>query len=959
MTALSGTVTSLLLWGNVTNQVLLIASLYAFIISFIVAAIIIYVFKHTAKLTELNTSLQLEINSHNLIEETLKESEKRTRLLAEVALGGIAISDNLVFLEVSNKFASVFGYAPSELIGKHIATLIVPKYLEDVTRAIRDEYDRPYETVGLKKDGSEFHFEVCGKSFLYQGRTLRIASVRDITERKEMIQMILQVKGDWEETFNIINDAITIHDKDFNVIRSNSAAEGLLGLSCLSITRQKCYESYHGCGSPPVHCPSCQVLKSGQPVSAEIFEPHLKKHLEIKALPRLDNNGNLIGLIHLVRDITERKLAEKELKRSLSLLQATLESTADGILVVDSSGKFSGYNERFAELWRLPADILESRDDQRALEFVLNQLKDSKSFLEKVQRLYAHPDEVSFDVLEFHDGRVFERYSQSQRIEGKPVGRVWSFRDITERKKAEEALIEQQSFSLNLIQNSPIAAFVLDSKHRIMIWNKACEELTRCTASDMIGTDQQWKSFYTYKRPTAADVILDDEVQQMPLLYKNYSKSSLNPQGVGAEGWYKNLGGKDRYIVFEASPIYNSRGELTAAIETLQDITEGKRLEEQLRQSQKIEAVGQLAGGVAHDFNNIISAIVGYAHLALMKLTPNDMLRGSLEQILQASDRATTLTQSLLSFSRKQLMNPKPNNLNEIVKRQEKFLKRLIREDIEITTTCAADDPTIFADSGQIEQVLMNIVTNARDAMPKGGHISIRTETIHMHEDFIEAHGYGREGKYALLLISDTGEGMNEETRVRIFEPFFTTKEQGKGTGLGLSMVYGIVKQHDGFINVYSEPTRGTTFKIYLPLFKQVVEENRIETHLPQIKGGSEMILVAEDDVTLRKLTSTILRNYGYNVIEAVDGEDAVTKFGKNSNDVQLVILDGIMPKKNGKEAYEEIRIIHPTVKTIFVSGYAEDIVSKEGLLEPDIDFILKPLTPSVLLQKVRGVLDA
>jgi len=255
--------------------------------------------------------------------------------------------------------------------------------------------------------------------------------------------------------------------------------------------------------------------------------------------------------------------------------------------------------------------------------------------------------------------------------------------------------------------------------------------------------------------------------------------------------------------------------------------------------------------------------------------------------------------------------------------------------------------------------VLMNIVTNARDAMPKGGHISIRTETIHMHEDFIEAHGYGREGKYALLLISDTGEGMNEETRVRIFEPFFTTKEQGKGTGLGLSMVYGIVKQHDGFINVYSEPTRGTTFKIYLPLFKQVVEENRIETHLPQIKGGSEMILVAEDDVTLRKLTSTILRNYGYNVIEAVDGEDAVTKFGKNSNDVQLVILDGIMPKKNGKEAYEEIRIIHPTVKTIFVSGYAEDIVSKEGLLEPDIDFILKPLTPSVLLQKVRGVLDA
>ncbi|MGD1075546.1 MAG: PAS domain S-box protein, partial [Thermodesulfovibrionales bacterium] len=823
LTALTSTVVSLLLWGTVTNQVLFIGAIDAFVVSLIVAAAVIsYFFKQTAKLTELNSTLQLEINSRNLTEETLKESEKRTRLLTEVAFDGIAISEDLLYSDVSDKFAAMFGYEPSELVGKHLTTVIAPEYVEDVIHAIRNEYDRPYETVGLKKDGRRFHFEVCGKSFFYQGRALRIASVRDITERKEMISMILQAKGDWEESFNIINDAITIHDKDFNIIRANRTAAELLGITCLTITKRKCYESYHGCESPPIHCPSCQVLKSIRPSSSEIFEPHLNKHLEIKALPRLDNNGNLIGLIHLVRDITERKLAEKELKRSLSLLQATLESTADGILAVDDSGRFSGYNARFRELWRLPADILESRNDQRAIEYVLDQLKDPKHFLEKVQKLYAHPDDVSFDVLEFNDGRVFERYSQSQRIEGKPVGRVWSFRDITERKKAEEALIEQESFSLNLIQNSPIAAFVLDSTHSIMIWNKACEELTGRYASDMIGTNYQWKSFYPHKRPTVADLILDSETERMPLLYKTFSKSTLNPQGVRAEGWYKNLGGRDRYIVFEASPIYNSKGELTAAIETLQDITESKRLEEQLRQSQKIEAVGQLSGGVAHDFNNIISAIVGYAHLALMKLPRDDMLRGSLEQILQASERATTLTQSLLSFSRKQVINPKPNNLKDIVKRQEKFLMRLIREDIEITTTCAEDDLTIFADSGQIEQVLMNLVTNARDAMPKGGHIYIRTEAMHMHGDYIEAHGYGKEGKYALLLISDTGEGMNEKTRVRIFEPFFTTKEQGKGTGLGLSMVYGIVKQHDGFINVYSEPARGTTFKIYLPLFKRV-----------------------------------------------------------------------------------------------------------------------------------------
>jgi CheY-like chemotaxis protein len=243
--------------------------------------------------------------------------------------------------------------------------------------------------------------------------------------------------------------------------------------------------------------------------------------------------------------------------------------------------------------------------------------------------------------------------------------------------------------------------------------------------------------------------------------------------------------------------------------------------------------------------------------------------------------------------------------------------------------------------------------------MPKGGRIALRTESVQMDKKFIEAHGYGKPGKYALILVSDTGEGMDAKTLEKIFEPFFTTKEQEKGTGLGLSMVYGIVKQHGGYIDVYSEQGRDTTFRIYLPLHRGAAKEEQQEADVIPVKEGSETILIAEDNPAMRKLTSTILRHYGYSVVEAVDGEDAVTKFRENKDSIVLILLDGIMPKKNGKEAYEEIRLINPSIRTIFISGYAEDIFSKKGLLDPGINFIQKPVRPSDLLRKVREVLDA
>jgi CheY-like chemotaxis protein len=326
--------------------------------------------------------------------------------------------------------------------------------------------------------------------------------------------------------------------------------------------------------------------------------------------------------------------------------------------------------------------------------------------------------------------------------------------------------------------------------------------------------------------------------------------------------------------------------------------------------------------------------------------------------MLEAADRATYLTKSLLLFSRKQVTERKSGDLNELVRKVEKFLRRVIGEDIECKTVLSDKPIPIFADSNQLEQVLMNFAINARDAMPRGGAFTVKTEQIDLTEDFTRAHGYGKAGPYAMMTISDTGIGMDEATRTHIFEPFFTTKEVGKGTGLGLAVVYGIIKGHEGFVNVYSEPGKGTTFRIYLPVIGAVATEEVNAQHREAPARGTETVLVAEDDENLRKLSRTVLEEFGYTVIEAVDGEDAVKKFMENKDAIRLLLFDLIMPKMNGKEASDEIRKIKPDLKILFASGYDPDLLQQKELFEAGVNLVYKPISPMDLLRKVRSVLD-
>jgi nitrogen-specific signal transduction histidine kinase len=404
-------------------------------------------------------------------------------------------------------------------------------------------------------------------------------------------------------------------------------------------------------------------------------------------------------------------------------------------------------------------------------------------------------------------------------------------------------------------------------------------------------------------------------------------------------------------------PLRDALGALTGIVGVSRDVTDRRTMETQLQQAQKMEAVGQLAGGVAHDFNNILTAIIGFGSFLQLKLKGNEPLQHSVDQIIAAADRAAELTQSLLTFSRKQIVNLKLVDLNGIVAQLEKFLLRVIGEDVQLKTSLHAAELVVLADRGQIEQILMNLAANSRDAMPEGGTVIITTSAVELDQSFMATHGYGAPGQYALITFEDTGEGMEKGVQERLFEPFFTTKEVGKGTGLGLSIAYGIVKQHGGFINVYSEPKKGTTFRIYLPLSDSPVLPPAARSASPA-RTGTETILLGEDDAGVRELTRMMLEQAGYTVVEAVDGEDALEKYTLNREGIALLVLDVVMPKRSGKSVADEIRGIDPRVRVLFISGYTANIINHAGILEKGLSFISKPFSPQALLSKVREVLD-
>lgn len=605
------------------------------------------------------------------------------------------------------------------------------------------------------------------------------------------------------------------------------------------------------------------------------------------------------------------------------------------------------------DLWKRICAVMESHKAQQSTISPPPMDEKEECFLREYNRVVA--TKLEEKVAELEEALILHKQDEDElrRLNAELTA------EIAERKQAENTLKEQEEELATIFENAPFVMLLLDGDRKVRRVNaQACS----FTGSSLCGMLEQRSGealgcLYALDAPEGCGFgphCLDCIVRHTVMDTFNTGQSH---HLVEAQLPF-SVQGKEQSITFLFSTTKVMVAHQAMVLLSLQDISEHKKLESQLHHAQKMESIGILAGGIAHDFNNILTVIIGYGDISLMSMDADDPQRQNIVFMLEAARRAASLAQDILLFSRRQLCDKKNVDLNEIVRSVDKFMRRIIGEDIACTITLDADTLPIFADAHQLEQVLMNFATNARDAMPNGGSLSITTTRVRRGDESIVAHGLGDSDIYAVLTVADTGSGMDEETRLKIFDPFFTTKDIGKGTGLGLAVVYGIIKQHDGQITVDSEPGRGTTFRIFLPVTLSTGNEIRVDSTYGIPDRGTETVLLAEDDESVRNMALSLLESFGYQVIVAVDGEDAVQQYRENRQRIQLLLFDVVMPKKNGIDAYDEISAIRPGIKVIFASGYATDIVHQRALADDNVTLISKPYLPNNLLRMVRKLLD-
>jgi PAS domain S-box-containing protein len=647
-------------------------------------------------------------------------------------------------------------------------------------------------------------------------------------------------------------------------------------------------------------------------------------------------------------NVTEQKRAAEALSESQATLSLVMDTVQQSIFWKDTEGRYLGCNRVFANAVGLsdPAEIVGKTDFD--LPWPQHEAEayraDDREVLE-----HNRPKLHIVEQLQQADGtRIWIDTSKTplRNSDGVPFAVLGVYEDITERKTTQEALEREQSFTRALLESLPGIFYLYTYPElRLAVWNRNHETLLGFAPGEI-----KDRHITAWHPPELADAVLEavdlvmkqgQNAIESPLLTKDGSGIPFLMTGVRfeAQGQLFMMG-----VGIDISD--RQRAEM-----------DRKQLEDQLRQSQKMEAVGQLAGGIAHDFNNLLQVILGNMSI-LQSSSPAETADGEmLEEVRKAAQRAAELTRQLLAFSRRQIIQPTDLDMNDLVQSALKMLRRVIGEHIELRFMPGLNLATIHADKGQMEQILMNLCVNARDAMPAGGVLTIETENVEIGDAYYGEHPWSLKGEYVLLAVTDTGHGMDEATRTQIFEPFFTTKNIGEGTGLGLATVYGIVKQHGGSINVYSEPGKGTIFKIYLPTVKRPAESITIKPE-KCVKGGTETILVAEDEDMVRKLVVRILENAGYRVLSARDGDDALRLYEEYADEIDMILLDVMMPKLGGREVMDRIQARRPQMPVLFSSGYSQNAVHTGFVISEGLRLISKPYSDTDLLMAVRETLD-